>query len=110
VQEGEYRVFQKLLGMVPHLEERLMGCSNGESMTIADLCQVGRHQEYERRSAGLDNSPGCPTEPSNVKTNRGFHHNATGVLLCPVGVDWSDPEVRTRLADLVQNALQNRIT
>jgi len=24
--------------------------------------------------------------------NRGFHHNATGVLLCPAGVDWSNPE------------------
>ena len=33
----EYRVFQRLLGMVPHLEERLMDCSNEEAMAIADL-------------------------------------------------------------------------
>ena len=33
----EYRVFQKLLGMVPHLGDRLMDCSNEESMAMADL-------------------------------------------------------------------------
>jgi len=33
----EYRVFRKLLGMVPHLEERLMECSNEASMAMADM-------------------------------------------------------------------------
>jgi hypothetical protein len=33
-----------------------------------------------------------PPLSRNVKTNRGFHHNATGALLCPAGVDWGDPE------------------
>jgi len=33
----EYRVFQKLLGMVPHLGDRLVDCSNEESMVMADL-------------------------------------------------------------------------
>ena len=27
-----------------------------------------------------------------VKFNRGFHHEVTGSLLCPAGVDWADPE------------------
>jgi len=33
-----------------------------------------------------------PPLARNVKTNRGFYHNATGALLCPAGVDWNDPE------------------
>jgi hypothetical protein len=36
----EYRVFQKLLGMVPHLEERIIECSNEEAMGISDLVRL----------------------------------------------------------------------
>jgi hypothetical protein len=28
----------------------------------------------------------------NVKADRGFHHERTGALLCPTGLDWSNPE------------------
>lgn len=28
----------------------------------------------------------------NIKTDRGFHHEQTGALLCPAGLNWSDPE------------------
>jgi len=28
----------------------------------------------------------------NMKVDRGYHHEKTGLLLCPTGVDWSDPE------------------
>jgi hypothetical protein len=28
----------------------------------------------------------------NIKTNWGFHHPTTVVLLCPAGVDWNNPE------------------
>jgi hypothetical protein len=37
---------------------------------------------------------GQPLNPPlarNVKTDRGFHHERTGALLCPTGLDWSDP-------------------
>jgi hypothetical protein len=27
---------------------------------------------------------------ARVKTNHGFHHEATGSLLCPVTMDWDD--------------------
>jgi hypothetical protein len=27
-----------------------------------------------------------------VKIDRGFHHERTGALLCPAGIDWSNPE------------------
>jgi len=33
-----------------------------------------------------------PPLARNVKMDRGFHHERTGALLCPTGMDWSDPE------------------
>jgi hypothetical protein len=38
-----------------------------------------------------------------VKTTRGFHHERTGALLCPAGVDWSIP----RYAPLYQPPSRN---
>jgi len=38
---------------------------------------------------------GQPLNPPlarNVKTNHGYHHELTGVLLCAAGLDWSDME------------------
>lgn len=37
--------------------------------------------------------PDGPLDPPlarNVKIGRGFHHESTGALLCPAGLDWSD--------------------
>lgn len=115
----EYRVFQKLLGMVPHLEQRLMDGSNEQAMAIADLVgtfhssfgcvlsfllQVQKGVSSARsddtkslKGAVLDwiTPRGIPLNPPlsrNVKTNRGFHHSATGALLCPAGANWDNPE------------------
>jgi hypothetical protein len=33
-----------------------------------------------------------PPIPRNIKTDRGFHHERTGELLCPVNFDWDDPK------------------
>ena len=33
-----------------------------------------------------------PPLARNVKMDRGFHHERTGALLCPAGMDWSDPK------------------
>jgi hypothetical protein len=38
---------------------------------------------------------GQPLSPSlsrNVKSDRGFHHERTGALLCPGGMEWSNLE------------------
>lgn len=32
-----------------------------------------------------------PPIARNSKQERGFSHNVTGALLCPAGMDWSDP-------------------
>lgn len=49
------------------------------------------------KSAVLDwiMPPGQELNPPlarNVKSDRGFHHERTGALLCPTGLDWSDLE------------------
>ena len=36
--------------------------------------------------------PLCALLMQSVKTNQGFHHECTGALLCPVGLDWSSAE------------------
>ena len=33
-----------------------------------------------------------PPLARNLKIDRGFHHERTGALLCPTGLDWSKPE------------------
>ena len=38
---------------------------------------------------------GQPLDPPlarNIKMDHGFHHERTGALLCPAGLDWSDVE------------------
>ena len=105
--------------MVPHLEERLLECSNEESMAIADLvrlldsnfdCSSSFQLQVQKgvssarsddtksmKSAVLDwitprDVPLNPPLSRNVKTNHSFHHNVTGVLLCSAGADWNNSE------------------
>jgi hypothetical protein len=114
----EHRVFQKLLRMVPHLPERLMEVSNEECMVIAELVRLFSPNLYifshpSKIQKGISSArsddtkslkgvvlewispPNIPVQPPlsrNVKTNRGYHHPATGALLCPAGLDWNDTE------------------
>jgi hypothetical protein len=49
-----------------------------------------------------------PPLARNVKTDRGFHHERTGALLCPAGLDWSNTELVLmlsigRYADILQD-------
>lgn len=41
---------------------------------------------------GTRGVPMVPPLARNVKTDRGFHHEITGALLCPAGVDWHNHE------------------
>jgi hypothetical protein len=111
-------VFQKLLRMVPHLPERLMEVSNEECMVIAELVRLFSPNLYifshpSKIQKGISSArsddtkslkevvlewispPNIPVQPPlsrNVKTNRGYHHPATGALLCPASLDWNDTE------------------
>ncbi|KAG6912949.1 hypothetical protein DXG01_010872, partial [Tephrocybe rancida] len=43
---------------------------------------------------------GQPLNPPltrNVKIDRGFHHERTGCLLCPTGLNWQDADVKQKL-------------
>ena len=33
-----------------------------------------------------------PPLARNMKVDRGYNHERTGALLCPAGLDWSNPE------------------
>lgn len=115
----EHHVFTALLQMVPGLEGHLMEGSNDDLTTIAEmvrlisvlpdvlhllLLQIQKGVSSCRsddtktlkgaildwivpRGQSLD-----PPLDRNIKADRGFCHERTGALLCPVGMDWTDPE------------------
>ena len=39
-----------------------------------------------------------PPLSRKVKTTRGFHHETTGAMLCPAGVDWSIPQYASSIS------------
>jgi len=103
----EHRVFEQLLKMIPGLEDRLLSGSDQEIGHVADLLQKGassaRSDDTKSlKSAVLDwiTPRGQPLNPPlarNVKTDRGFHHERTGALLCPTTLNWSDTETKQKL-------------
>jgi hypothetical protein len=118
----EYAVYRTLLSMIPGLEARLVNSSDEETRMIADLvsdrllidrCHCANKElclklQKGASSARSDDTKGLksavldwivprgesltPPIPRNVKTTRGFNHDKTGALLCPVEFDWSDEE------------------
>ena len=74
------------------------------TILIARLSQIQKGASSARaddtkslKSAILDwiTPRGQPLNPPlarNVKSDRGFHHERTGALLCPAGLDWSSTE------------------
>ncbi|TEB40259.1 hypothetical protein FA13DRAFT_1619127, partial [Coprinellus micaceus] len=106
----KHEAFRTLLNMCPHLlNERLFAMARTED----DLDYVA-----EKLSKGISDArlndlktlkmsivdwitpPGGVLTPSllrNSKVGRGFHHQATGKLLCPTDYDWANPNVQARL-------------
>ncbi|KAH6908131.1 hypothetical protein BKA70DRAFT_1103857, partial [Coprinopsis sp. MPI-PUGE-AT-0042] len=104
----EYRVYQQLLDMIPGLEERLSDPENPETDLdfIADEIQEGMNNSRSDDTKGLkaavvdwitEGQSQVPTLRRNAKAGRGYQNEITGRLLCPVGVDWDDPEYREAL-------------
>jgi hypothetical protein len=112
-------VFEDLLRVCPDLEKRLLESSEEEIELLSGLVsrsmyfysflvhlfiQLGKGVSGARaddtkgmKSAIIDwiTLPGPTLEPPlsrKIKTTRGFHHEKTGALLCPAGVDWSLPQ------------------
>jgi len=103
----EYRVYRQLLDMIAGLEDRLMTGSDEEITHVADLIQKGASNARSDDTKSLKGAildwitpRGGALTPSlarNVKIDRGFHHERTGALLCPVDLNWSDNEVKDKL-------------
>jgi hypothetical protein len=112
-------LFTLLLKICTGLKDRLSEASNEEVGLIADLVRPlisctwldishiiatqiqkgvvngGRSDDTKTmKSAVIDwiTPPGQSLEPllsRKIKTTCGFHHEKTGLLLCPAGLDWS---------------------
>jgi hypothetical protein len=118
-EQREHRIFKQLLQTISGLEGRLMEGSDEDIMHIAELVRALQYPENystlkafqiqkgassarsddtkSLKGAVLDwiTPRGQPLNPPlarNVKTDRGFHHERTGALLCPAGLDWSNIE------------------
>jgi len=106
-QRREHIVFGVLLQMVPGLEDRLMEGTDEDVVSIADMLQKGVSSARSDDTKSLKGPvldwiipPGQSLQPPiarNVKVDRGFHHERTGALLCPAGMDWSDGETKDKL-------------
>ncbi|KAG1876944.1 hypothetical protein C8R48DRAFT_745441 [Suillus tomentosus] len=103
----EPRIFQELLKSVAGLEERLMQGGDDEIDLVADLLTKGASGARGDDTKSLKDSvldwitpkgqSLVPPLTRNVKIDHGFHHEWTGALLCPAGLDWSNLETKTKL-------------
>ncbi|KAG2114455.1 hypothetical protein BD769DRAFT_1363829, partial [Suillus cothurnatus] len=112
----EHCIFQELLKSVAGLEERLMQGGDDEVDIVAELASIIHHSYYLTKGASgargddtkslkgsvLDwitpkGQNLVPPLACNMKIDHGFHHEWTGALLCPAGIDWSNPETKTKL-------------
>ena len=113
--------------MIPGLEERLLEGSEEEILHIADMvcpflqslikCSL-TSKCYNKIQKGASHARADDTKSlkgaiidwitpkggslvpplaRNVKFDRGFHHDRTGALLCPLHLDWSDNEYAVSL-------------
>ncbi|KAG2741807.1 hypothetical protein P692DRAFT_20751236, partial [Suillus brevipes Sb2] len=89
------------------LGERLMQGGNDEVDAVAELLTKGASGARGDDTKSLKGSvldwitpKGqnlIPPLARNVKVDRGFHHERTGALLCPAGLDWSNSETKAKL-------------
>ncbi|TEB33287.1 hypothetical protein FA13DRAFT_1577938, partial [Coprinellus micaceus] len=108
----ESRVFRRLLKIVPGLQERLYADETDEDMVLsmAALLQKGASSARSDDTKSLKGviidwitpADGEPLRlPRNAKIERGFNNERTGFLLCPAGMDWTDPETKRQLKEKV---------
>ncbi|KAH6903247.1 hypothetical protein BKA70DRAFT_1111106 [Coprinopsis sp. MPI-PUGE-AT-0042] len=103
----EYRIYHQLLALSPKLEERLCTGSEEDVFHIAALITKGAANARSDDTRSLKSiiidwiTPRgevlLPPLQRNIKTDRGFHHDKTGQLLCPATMDWTCIHTRQRL-------------
>ncbi|KAG6912149.1 hypothetical protein DXG01_016983 [Tephrocybe rancida] len=84
------------------MEDRIYGASEEELLHISDLLQKGASGARSDDTRSLKSAiielitPRgqnlTPPLSRHSKMERGFHHERTGALLCPTGLDWTDSE------------------
>ncbi|PSS05514.1 hypothetical protein PHLCEN_2v3796 [Hermanssonia centrifuga] len=110
----EHQVLEGLLSRIPGLRARISGNPDDDDddddddhRLVASLIQKGVSAARSDDTKGLKGAvidwitPGWRTPESplhrNTKTDRGFNHDCTGHLLCPVELDWTDPSTKEQL-------------
>ncbi|KAH6866052.1 hypothetical protein BKA70DRAFT_1135013 [Coprinopsis sp. MPI-PUGE-AT-0042] len=101
------KFYRQLLALSPTLEERLMTGSEQDIYHMAEMITKGSSAARSDDTRSLKavivdwimppNGVLIPPLQRNIKTDRGFHHDKTGELLCPVDLDWKDPKTREEL-------------
>ncbi|KAH7911082.1 hypothetical protein BJ138DRAFT_1186543 [Hygrophoropsis aurantiaca] len=101
-----YRCFQELLRWIPSVRKLVNTQTDVNELSVA----------YKKLTTGADGARGddasqlkktiplwLPTEAGRPrikprdKTGRGFYHNVTGQLLCPVDYNWDDLETKAHI-------------
>ncbi|KAH6876310.1 hypothetical protein BKA70DRAFT_1378745 [Coprinopsis sp. MPI-PUGE-AT-0042] len=87
----EYMIYKQLLALSPKLEERLFTGSE------QDIYHISKGSARARADDTRALNVLVPPLQRNIKTDRGFHHQRTGELLCPATMNWGDPIIREKL-------------
>ncbi|KAF8833417.1 hypothetical protein BDN67DRAFT_917060, partial [Paxillus ammoniavirescens] len=100
-------IISLLLRMIPGLEAQLMVSLEEDVVHIADLIQKGANGVRADDTKGMKSAvidwitpKGQILNPHilrNVKSGRDFNHECTGALLCPMGLNWANSEIKTKL-------------
>ncbi|KAF5382538.1 hypothetical protein D9615_002822 [Tricholomella constricta] len=101
-----FGAYKQLILMVPAFERNLL---NTDGAALASYFAMltrgandGRSDDISAMKKALANwlnkrpSTKPPLNPED-RVNRGFQHDTTGGLLCPIEFNWDDPEVRAKL-------------
>ncbi|KAG6914296.1 hypothetical protein DXG01_001249 [Tephrocybe rancida] len=103
----QHAIFEQLMQITPNFHETIFTASQEEVTRIADMLQKGANGARSDDTKSLKGAviewitpKGQPLNPPltrNVKIDRGYHHEHTGSLLCPTGLNWQDSEVKEKL-------------
>ncbi|KAI5985498.1 hypothetical protein EDD15DRAFT_2374095 [Pisolithus albus] len=113
-QQRTYRAYEKLIQWCPSVHKVVGPAAKADTagLEITFACkelQKGADGARADDSATLkiaiaqwlNESQPCPDPPFNSreKNGRGFNHEITGKLLCPVDYDWANADVRTAIRE-----------
>ncbi|KZP02582.1 hypothetical protein FIBSPDRAFT_915479 [Athelia psychrophila] len=101
----EHVIFLSLLKLIPKLDERILDGTTEEIAHVAAMKGVNTARADDTKglkSAIVDwitpkDAPLNPPLARNIKSDRGYHHERTGQLLCPAAWNWADEKTKKGL-------------